>query len=61
MFSKKVEKRDPFTVEQCNSCKKESKRKFKEDDYVFKETSKCSTCQGQLLIIKIFGEIIKES
>ena len=61
MFSKRIEKREPFSVEQCVSCKKESKRKFQEDDYVFKETSKCSSCQGQLLIIKIFGEIIKES
>lgn len=60
MFSKKVEKRTPFTVEQCNSCKKETKRKFKEDDYVFKETSVCSDCKGQLIIVKIFGEIVKE-
>ena len=60
MFSKKIEKRDPFTVEQCNSCKKETKRKFTESDYVFKETSKCSNCQGQLIIVKIFGEIVTE-
>jgi hypothetical protein len=60
MFLKKVEKRDPFTVEQCISCKKETKRKFKDGDYVFRETSMCSNCKGQLVIMKIFGELVKE-
>jgi len=59
MFSKKEEKRAPCTVEQCESCKKETKRKFVEGDYVFKETSPCVSCKGQLRITKIFGEIIK--
>lgn len=59
MFSKKEEKRDPYTVEQCGSCKKDTKRKFIEGDYVFKETSPCISCKGQLIITKIFGEIIK--
>jgi hypothetical protein len=59
MFSKKEEKRAPYTVEQCESCKKETKRKFIEGDYIFKETSPCISCKGQLRITKIFGEIIK--
>jgi len=59
MFSKKEEKRAPCTVEQCESCKKDTKRKFVEGDYVFKETSLCVSCKGQLRITKIFGEIIK--
>jgi len=75
MFSKKEEKRAPYTVEQCESCKKETKRKFIveqcesckketkrkfiEGDYIFKETSPCVSCKGQLRITKIFGEIIK--
>lgn len=60
MFSKKEKKRTPFTVEQCNSCKKETKRKFKEEDFVFKATSVCSNCKGQLIVVKIFGELVKE-
>ena len=59
MFSKKEEKRIPYTVEQCESCNKDTKRKFVEGDYVFKETSQCESCKGQLRITKIFGEIIK--
>ncbi len=46
----------PYTLEQCDSCKAISKRKFKEGDYVFKKTESCSSCKGQLAISKIFGE-----
>ena len=60
MFSKKEEIRTAFTVEQCESCHKESKRKFEDNDFVFKETSQCKSCNGKLRISKIFGEIIKE-
>ena len=60
MFSKKEEIRTPFTVEQCESCHKESKRKFKDEDFIFKENSQCNSCKGKLRISKIFGEIIKE-
>lgn len=60
MFSKKEEIRTPFTVEQCKSCNKESKRKFNDGDYIFKESSECNSCKGKLRISKIFGEIIKE-
>lgn len=60
IFSKKEEIRTTFTIEQCESCNKESKRKFKEGDFIFKESSKCTQCQGKLRISKIFGEIIKD-
>lgn len=59
MFSKKEEKRTAFTVEKCESCGKDLKRKFVEGDFVFKETSQCASCKGKLRITKIFGEIVK--
>ena len=57
IFSKKKEIIIPYSVEQCNSCKAISKRKFREGDYVFKNTDTCSSCNGQLLITRIFGEV----
>ena len=45
-----------YTIQQCNSCKEPSKRKFTDGDYVFKEISKCSSCDGQIILTKIFGE-----
>ena len=38
-----------YTIQQCNSCKEQSKQKFSDGDYVFKEISKCSSCSGCLL------------
>ena len=29
-----------YTLQQCNSCKEQSKQKFSDGDYVFKEISK---------------------
>ena len=49
-----------YTVEHCDSCQNTSKRKFKKDDYLFKETSSCHSCNGHMKIEKIFGETIKE-
>jgi hypothetical protein len=60
IFSKKKEIVLPYSIEQCGSCKALSKRKFKEGDYVFKNTDQCSSCKGQLSIVKIFGETSKE-
>jgi hypothetical protein len=54
---KKEEIITPYTVEQCDSCKAISKRKFKEGDYVFKKTDICPSCKGQMSIAKIFGEV----
>ena len=59
IFSKKKEMVTPYSVEECGSCKAISKRKFKEGDYIFKNTDQCSSCKGQLSIVKIFGEVLK--
>ena len=45
-----------YTIQQCNSCEEQSKQKFSDGDYVFKEISKCSLCDGQIIVAKIFGE-----
>ena len=45
-----------YTIQQCNSCKEQSKRKFSDGDYVFKEISKCSSCDGHIIVTRIFGE-----
>ena len=39
-----------YTIQQCNSCKEQSKQKFSDGDYVFKEISKCSSCDGQIIV-----------
>ena len=46
--------------EKCESCNMETKRKFKEGDYVFKETQSCESCKGKLRIEKIYGEIVTD-
>ena len=45
-----------YTIQQCNSCKEQSKRKFSDGDYVFKEISKCSSCDGQIIVTKIVSD-----
>ena len=60
MFSQEEKPLNPFTIEQCNKCNKEIKRKFKEGDFLFSETIKCPTCDGKLVIEKIFGETIEQ-
>lgn len=60
LFGKKQEVIEPYTVEQCSSCSATKKRKFAKDDYVFKETSKCASCNsGQMMIARIYGEVLK--
>jgi hypothetical protein len=60
IFKKKEEILDPYSIEQCSSCNKTNKRKFKEGDFVFKTTEKCTSCgNGQMMVSKIFGEVIK--
>ena len=49
-----------YTVEKCTSCNKESKRKFKEGDFVFAKSGSCSSCEGQTQIEEIFGETIEQ-
>ncbi len=60
MLSKKEKPNIPFTIEKCFKCNKEIKRKFIEGDYLFSETTKCPTCDGKLLVEKIFGETIEQ-
>ena len=59
MIFKKKKITNAYTIEQCNSCNKEIKRKFKDGDCLFSEISKCSVCNGTMLIEKIFGETIE--
>ena len=59
-MSNKNEIVNAYTLQQCNSCKEQSKRKFSDVDYVFKEISKCSSCDGQVMITKIFGESLTQ-
>ncbi len=49
-----------YTIEKCMSCEMERKRKFKEGDYLYAETSKCDSCEGSMQIEKIFGEPIEK-
>ena len=60
IFRKKKEILEPYSIEQCSSCNKTVKRKFKEGDYILKQMEKCTSCgNGQIMISKIFGEPIK--
>ena len=49
-----------YTSEKCKSCNLERKRKFKDGDYLFRDTSKCESCGGVMQIEKIFGETIEQ-
>lgn len=49
-----------YTVEKCNNCNLERKRKFQAGDVLFTETSKCDSCNGITVIEKIFGETIEK-
>ena len=59
IFSKKEKTIIAYTIEKCQSCGKESKRKFKEGDCLFTAGSECSFCKGQSRISKIFGQPIE--
>jgi len=57
MFFKKKEKPlVAYTVEKCPSCKKETKRKFKQGDVVLAQSAECTACKIPTRISKIFGE-----
>lgn len=60
ILSKKEETPTAFTLEQCKNCNNKTKRKFKAGDFVFKESSECKKCSHPMLIVKIFGEVVKE-
>ena len=57
MFNKN-EIMESYTLERCGSCEKELKRKFSKGDFVFKIVSKCPSCQGQVMITKIFSDTL---
>jgi hypothetical protein len=56
IFGKKEKPVIAYTVERCQSCKNEVKRKFKEGDCLFTVTSECTRCNGVMIITKIFGQ-----
>jgi hypothetical protein len=58
MFSKKEKQVIAYTLEKCPTCGKESKRKFKEGDFLFAASSQCDKCNAPMKIAKIFGEPI---
>jgi hypothetical protein len=49
-----------YTIEKCNKCNLVRKRKFKEGDFLFAETSKCDSCNGSIIVDKIFGETVEQ-
>jgi hypothetical protein len=59
IFSKKEKQIVAYSIERCPSCKKESKRKFKEGDCLFADSSQCASCKIPMTIVKIFGESIE--
>ncbi|MBA4438742.1 MAG: hypothetical protein VW081_02430 [Nitrosopumilus sp.] len=49
-----------YTVEKCEKCGMQKKRKFSEGDVLFAEVSKCNSCNGPIMIDKIFGETLEQ-
>jgi hypothetical protein len=45
-----------YTTEECQSCKQRTKRDFKVGDYVMGAAGTCEKCQGQKMIVLIYGE-----
>lgn len=48
-----------YTVEKCEKCGMQKKRKFSEGDVLFAQISKCNSCDGVTVIDKIFGETME--
>lgn len=49
-----------YTMEKCEKCGMQKKRKFAEGDILFAEVSKCNSCDGTTIIDKIFGETLEQ-
>ena len=60
IFRKMEKERIPYTITQCEQCNFESKKKFEQGDFIFKESSSCTSCNGKTRILKIFGELSQE-
>ena len=58
IFSKK-EITVAYTVEKCNSCKKTTKRKYRQGDTLFEKANSC-VCGGNFHIDLIYGESFKQ-
>ena len=59
IFSKEKEIGE-YAIEKCNKCGTMKKRLFKNGDCLFYETSKCTSCDGMMVIEKIFAEPIEK-
>lgn len=60
MIFKKKKITMAYTMEKCQKCKMQRKRKFSEGDVLFSESSKCSSCDGICMIESIFGESFEQ-
>ncbi len=49
-----------YTVEKCSKCGMEEKRKYSKGDVLFSQCSKCTSCDGMVMIEKIFGETLEQ-
>ena len=49
-----------YTVEKCEKCGMQKKRKFSKGDVLFAKISKCNSCDGMTVIDKIFGETLEQ-
>ena len=49
-----------YTMEKCEKCGMQKKRKFSEGDVLFAQVSKCNSCDGATVIDKIFGESLEQ-
>jgi hypothetical protein len=49
-----------FTIEECQSCRQKTKRDFKVGDYITGAAGTCEKCQGQKMIIQIYGEKVAQ-
>ena len=48
-----------YTLEKCDDCGNQLKRKFSESDVLFAKKGNCSSCEGTMTVEKIFGESIE--
>jgi hypothetical protein len=50
-----------YTIEECQGCKQKTKRDFMVGDYITSEAGKCQECQGEKMIVSIYGEKLPKS
>jgi len=60
-FGKKKEiKPEIYSEEICQSCGENSRREFKEGDYIYGSGTRCKKCSSNTLITAIYGEYPEE-